>query len=130
MIQLNLLPDLKKDFIKSQKTKGLVISISIIITICSFGLSALLFVYVNFLQQVQINLVTDSIEEKETKLESITDIDKYLTIQAQLSALPELHNGKGSYDRLFDYLSVINPGSPNNVYLTTCNCQLKTKLLF
>ncbi len=125
MIQLNLLPELKKDFIRAQKTKSLVISASIIVTICSLGLSAILFVYVNFLQQVQINLATDSISDKESKLESISDINKYLTIQAQLAVLPELHNGKGSYDRLFDFLSVINPASPNNIYLT--NLQLLTE---
>lgn len=124
MIQLNLLPDLKKEFIKSQKTKGVVISASILVTIGAIGLSALLFVYVTFLQQLQINLATDDIKQKETQLSSVQDVSKYLTIQAQLAALPDLHNGKGSYSRLFDFLGVINPGPPNNVSLS--NLQLST----
>lgn len=122
MIQLNLLPDLKKDFIKAQKTKGLVITGAIFTTIGAVGLSALLFVYVTFLQQLQINLATDDIKRKETELKSITDVDKYLTVQGQLAALPDLHNGKGSYDRLFTFLNVINPSAPNNVNLS--NVQL------
>jgi hypothetical protein len=117
MIQLNLLPDLKKEYIKSQKTKGVVISVSILTTIGAIGLSALLFVYVTFLQQVQINLATDDIKTKENQLKGITDVDKYLTVQAQLSALPDLHANKGSYSRLFDFLAVINPSAPNNVNL-------------
>jgi Tfp pilus assembly protein PilN len=124
MIQLNLLPDLKKEFLKSQKTKGVVISGSILVTIGALGLSALLFVYVTFLQQIQIGLATDDIKAKESQLKAIPDVDKYLTIQAQLASLPDLHNNKGSYSRLFDYLGVINPSAPNNVNLS--NLQLST----
>jgi len=119
MIQLNLLPDLKKEYIKAQKTKSLVISISILTTIGSLGVSALLFVYVTFLQQLQINLATDDIKRKELQLRGIEDIDKYLTVQAQLAALPDLHNNKGSYDRLFSFLNVLNPSAPNNINLST-----------
>lgn len=123
MIQLNLLPDLKKEYIKSQKTKGVVIGVSIITTIGAVGLSVLLFIYVTFLQQVQINLATDDIKSKENQLKGITDVDKYLTVQAQLAALPDLHANKGSYSRLFDFLGVINPSAPNNVSLD--NLQLE-----
>jgi len=119
MIQLNLLPDLKKEYLKSQKTKSLVISVSILTTIGAVGLSALLFIYVTFLQQLQINLATDDISRKATELKGIQDVDKYLTVQAQLAALPELHNNKGSYDRLFSFLNVLNPGTPNNINLST-----------
>jgi hypothetical protein len=119
MIQLNLLPDLKKEYIKSQKTKGLVISVSILVTLAAVGLSVLLFIYVAFLQQVQINLATDDIKQKEGQLKAIPNVDKYLTIQAQLSALPNLHAQKGAYDRLFDFLNVLNPSAPNNITLNT-----------
>ena len=118
MIQLNLLPDLKKEFIKSQKTKSLVISTAILVTIGAVGLSALLFIYVTFLQQLQINLATDDIRQKESELKRVTDIDKYLTVQAQLAALPGLHNTKGSYDRLLTFLNVLNPSAPNNISLS------------
>lgn len=124
MIQLNLLPDLKKEYIKAQKTKSTVIGVSILVTIGALGLSALLFVYVTFLQQIQINMATDDIAKKESQLQSVNGIDKYLTIQAQLAALPDLHNNKGSYDRLFTYLGVINPSAPNNVAIN--NLQLIT----
>lgn len=124
MIELNLLPDLKKEYIKAQKTKGLVISTSILVTIGALGLSVLLFIYVTFLQQVQMNLATDDIKQKESQLKAISDIDKYLTVQAQLATLPELHNKKGQYSRLFEFLSVVSPSAPNNVSLS--NLQLVT----
>jgi hypothetical protein len=129
MIQLNLLPDLKKEFIKAQKTKSVVISTSILVTIGAVGLSVLLFIYVTFLQQLQINLATDDIKSKSSELTSIQDVDKYLTVQAQLAALPNLHNAKGSYDRLFNFLAVLNPSAPNNINLANLQLTADTKAL-
>jgi hypothetical protein len=129
MIQLNLLPDLKKEYIKAQKTKSFVISTSILVTIGAVGLSVLLFIYVTFVQQLQINLATDDIKRKETELKGIQDVDKYLTVQAQLAALPDLHNGKGSYDRLFSFLNVLNPSAPNNINLSNLQLESETRTM-
>lgn len=118
MIQLNLLPDLKKEFIKAQKVKALVITVAIFTTLGAIGLSALLFVYVTFIQQVQIKFATDDISRKIQQLKGINDIDKYLTVQSQLASLPTLHEGKGLESRLFDFLSSLNPSPPNNVKLS------------
>lgn len=124
MIQLNLLPDLKKEFLRAQKVKGLVISVSILVTLGAIGLSALLFVYVTFVQQLQVTLASDDITRKMQQLKDIPDVDKYLTIQNQLGSLPSLHSDKGNYSRLFDFLSVLNPGEPNAA--TLGNLQLVT----
>lgn len=118
MIQINLLPDLKKEFIKAQKTKSLVISTAVLVTIGSIGLSVLLFVYVNFGQQLQINVITGNIDKKSSELAAMNDIDEYLTIQNQLSALDPLHADKGVYSRFFSFLNVLNPSPPNNINLS------------
>lgn len=119
MIQLNLLPDLKKEFIKAQKSKSVIIGASIMVTLGAIGISALLFVYVTFVQQVQINWATDEINKKSNELKNIPDINKYLTIQNQLGKLPELHEGKGAYSRLFGFMNILNPAAPNNVSLAS-----------
>lgn len=124
MIQLNLLPDLKKEFLKAQKAKGVVISVSILVTLGAIGLSVLLFVYVTFVQQLQINLASGEIETQMKQLKDIPDVDKYLTIQNQLAALPALHSDKGNYSRMLDFLSTLNPGAPNSMELS--NLQLST----
>src|SRR5438552_6596147 len=107
VIQLNLLPDIKKEFVNAQKTRALVISSSIIVTLAAIGLSILLFVYVTFLQQFQITLATSDIKSKEQQLNGITDLGKYLTIQNQLASLPDLHANKGIYSRLLNFLPVL-----------------------
>ena len=118
MIQLNLLPDIKKEFINAQKTRAVVMSSSIMVTIVAVGLAVLMFVYVTFLQQLQITLATNDIKDKEKQLSSVQDLSKYLTVQNQLLALPELHASKGIYSRLLAFLPVLNPNAPNNVALT------------
>lgn len=118
MIQLNLLPDLKKEYIKAQKAKALVIAVSIFVTLGAFALSALLFVYVTFIQQFQVSLATGDINKKLQDLKNIPDVNKYLTVQNQLASLPALHDGEGMYSRLYDFLSVLNPSAPNNISLS------------
>lgn len=117
MIQLNLLPDLKKEFIKAQKNKSFVVSLSIVTTVVALGLSILMFLYVNVIQNVQINLATDEIKKKSQDLNNTPDLGKYLTIQNQLAALPKLHEEKGIQSRLLGFLNVLNPSPPNNINL-------------
>lgn len=129
MIQLNLLPDIKKEYLNAQKTRALVMSTSVIVTLVAVGLSVLLFVYVNFLQQLQITLATDDIKQKQQQLNGVQDLSKYLTIQNQLSALPELHDGKGTYSRLLSFLPVLNPNAPNNVLLSQLQVATTDKIV-
>lgn len=118
MIQLNLLPDIKKEYINAQKTRAVVMSTSILVTLGAVGLSVLFYVYVTFLQQLQITLASNDIKSKTSQLSGVQDLDKYLTIQNQLAALPGLHATKGIYSRLFSFMPVLNPNSPNNIVLS------------
>lgn len=129
MIQLNLLPDIKKEFINAQKTRALVMSSSIMVTLVAVGLSVLLFIYVTFLQQLQITLATNDIKSKQQELSGVSDLSKYLTIQNQLAALPELHAGKGIYSRLLNFLPVLNPNAPNNIQLSQLQLAGSDKLV-
>lgn len=129
MIQLNLLPDIKKEFINAQKTRALVMSSSILVTLVAVGLSVLLFVYVTFLQQLQITLATNDIKSKQQELSGIQDLSKYLTIQNQLAALPDLHANKGIYSRLLNFLPVLNPNAPNNIQLSQLQLTGSDKLV-
>lgn len=129
MIQLNLLPDIKKEFINAQKSRAMVISSSIVVTLVAVGLSIVLFVYVTFLQQLQITLATNDIKSKEQQLNNIPDLSKYLTIQNQMAALPELHAGKGLYSRILSFLPVLNPTAPSNVTLTQLQVGTTDKLV-
>ncbi len=119
MIGINLLPDVKKEFLKAQRTRNTVISISIITMFVAGGLTVFLALFVYVGQTTAINVVKGDIDTKQKTLEEKPEITKYLTIQNQLAALKILHGPdyKILYSRLFNYLLQLNPASPNNVQL-------------
>lgn len=121
MIGINLLPDVKKEFLKAQRTRNTVISLSILSMFIAGGLTVFLALFVYVGQGTAIKFVNDDIDKKQATLESKTEIAKYLTIQNQLAALRTLHGKdyKILYSRLFDYLPQLNPAAPNNIHLSS-----------
>ncbi len=119
MIGLNLLPDVKKEFLKAQRTRNMVISFSILAMLIAGGLSAFLAVYVYIGQGKAIDLVKQDIAKNQTTLQNKPEINKYLTIQSQLSALQSLHDKDHQviYSRIFDYLVKLSPAAPYGVAL-------------
>lgn len=118
MIQLNLLPDVKKEFLRAESARRKTIAISILVTIIAAGLTAVFALYVYAVQNVILYTQTQDIKNKSEKLSKVQDIDKYLTIQNQLKQLSTLHGDKNNFSRLLTFLPVLNPAPPQNVTLT------------
>lgn len=119
MIHFNLLPDVKRDFLKAKRDQAKVISISILSVLIVGGLTVLLAVWVYAVQAIHINLLTQNIKDHVTEIESIADVNKYVTLQNQLANLSKLHNDKNDFSRLLAMLPTLNPKSPNNVALSS-----------
>lgn len=115
MIQLNLLPDVKKEFLRAQSFRAKTISLSILATIVAVGATAVLASYVYGGQLFISDLQKKDIEAKTKELQGKKDIEKYLTIQNQLAAIDGLHENKVISSRLLDVLPRLNPLPPNNV---------------
>lgn len=115
MIQFNLLPDVKLEFIKTQRTKRQVIMIAGITSAVALAFIVLLYVVI-FTQSKHINDLTKDIKSKSDKIKETTDIEKILTVQNQLNKLPELHSSKPISSRLFDYIKKV---TPNNVSIAS-----------
>lgn len=129
MIQLNLLPDVKREYIRAQKTRNKVITGSILLSLLTLGLLAVLAVYVFIGQNVHQRLLDSQIDTKAEELSKDTDLGRYLTIQNQLASLPKLHSEKGSHARLFDYLVQVNPAPPDNVRISKLTLDTTSKTL-
>jgi len=110
MIHLNLLPDVKREFLRTERMRVKVIGAAFVFSLVAIGITVVVALWVYGAQALQQKLLTDSIKENDQKLRSIKDIDKYVTIQRQLSAITALHDGKNLYSRLFDYLPALNSG--------------------
>lgn len=119
MIELNLLPDVKKDFIKAQRTRNQVVAISTLAIIGSVGLIIAFALFVYGGQKLIISNLTNDINKKSEELKKVDDLGKYLTVQNQLAHLDPLHEDKQVYSRLMDYLVVLNPVAPNSIQLDT-----------
>jgi hypothetical protein len=109
MAQLNLLPDVKLQYIKSRRQKRLVIGLSAIISGTFLVIFIALLIYVRFSQKQYINALTNDINATTDQLKAKQDLDKILTIQNQLNSLPALHDQKVISSRLFDYLVQVTP---------------------
>lgn len=110
MVQFNLLPDVKLQYIKTQRTKHLVTFIATIVSVVSVGLLLFSMFVVYIVQGQLITNLDKNINKANSKLESVNDIDKILTVQNQLSTLTSLHESKPSVSRLFTYLQQTTPG--------------------
>lgn len=109
IIQFNLLPDVKIEYIKSQRTKRVVMFIAGIVTAASLFILILLLFFVTVVQGRHLSNLTTDIETDSAKLKEIEDLDKVLTIQNQLHSLPELHDSKPLASKLFSYLEKLTP---------------------
>lgn len=117
MIQINLLPDVKKEFIKAQRTRNNVITGAMFTMAGSVGLVIVLAIVTYGGQAFAISQITNSIKNKESELKSVKDINKYLTVQNQLAHLSPLHDDKLIYSRMMDFLPSLNPSAPNTIQL-------------
>lgn len=111
MIQFNLLPDVKLEYIKAQRLKRLTISAAVLFALSCMALAVLLFVTVNIVQKNHMKSLNGQINKIARVVKGTPDIDKILTLQNQLISLPTLHSTKPAATRLFGYLSQVTPSN-------------------
>ena len=117
MIELNLLPDVKLEFIKAQRSRRLVLIVSVMVSVLSIALLAGL-LSVDALQKKHLSDLSRNITSESSKLQNEPQINKILTVQNQLESLTALHAGKPAASRLFDYLNQVTPAA---VSITSLN---------
>lgn len=111
MIQFNLLPDVKMEFIKTRRRKRLVVLVSLCVAGASVGVLVMLVIVVMVWQKQSIKSLEKDITTNMSTLKSISEIDKVLTVQNQLNSLTSLHDDKPLASRMFAYISQITPAS-------------------
>jgi hypothetical protein len=109
MIQFNLLPDIKLEYIRARRTKHLIVLISGAAAALAVTVLIALILVVNVFQRNHFNDLNRDAESLTSKLKGTKDLSKVLTIQNQLKTLPSLHDSKPVVSRLFPYLVKITP---------------------
>ncbi|MEM6998003.1 MAG: hypothetical protein AAF413_03785 [Patescibacteria group bacterium] len=110
MIQLNLLPDVKIEFIKTRRLRRLITLVSILVT----GVALLVFVLLLLTTTVWKGRTIDGLEKDLNsgiaELQS-PDLNKIVTIQNQLGAINGLHESKSAPSRVYSFLNQLIPPS-------------------
>jgi hypothetical protein len=118
MIQFNLLPNVKVEYIKAQKTRRMVIAISVVVTVVAIAL-LLLSLAIDGLQKKHLSDLSADVQSRSSRLQAVPELDSILTVQNQLESLTPLHDGKIAAPRLFSYLNQITPSSVSISNFTT-----------
>ena len=126
MIQFNLLPDVKLEYIKARRTKQTVIMVSIIVASASLVIFVLLFSVVNFVQKTHLSNVQRDIDTSKKQLDKQPELAKILTIQNQLNSLPALHKSKPVASRVFSYVQQV---TPQNASVSSLTVNFKDKTI-
>jgi hypothetical protein len=109
VIQFNLLPDVKLEYIKAKRLKSLTVMIAILFAGSCLVIAVLLYLAVNVGQKKHMNDLNTDITTAAKKVQNTPDINKIITVQNQLTSLPALHDGKPAATRLFNYLAQVTP---------------------
>lgn len=117
-VQFNLLPDVKLEYIRTERTRNRVISLSIIVSAISFAIFLLLFLTVNVVQKAQLSSAKADVEKTSKRLQDNKELAPAVTVQSQLGSLVTLHQNKHVSSRIFTYLPEITPTNVNISSLT------------
>lgn len=112
MIQMNLLPDIKLEYIKAQRTRRLVLSLSVLVAVAALALLVLL-LGVSGLQKKHLADLSADIKSESRELQAKPQIDKMLTVQNQLGSLTPLFAQSPAAGRLFGFLNQVTPAKVN-----------------
>lgn len=111
MIEINLLPGVKKEFLKAQQMKHAVVVGSILISVLAVTVLVLLFAYVQIVQpQHQKNIQTD-IDSGIKDLKAKDNAVKIVTVQGALEQIPGLQDKKMITSNIFADITAFTPKS-------------------
>lgn len=118
MVQFNLLPDVKIQYLRARRQEHLVVLISTFAIIAGVAIVLILLSTVYVVQKKNLSDLDRDIKTDSQQLQSTPNLDKILTVQNQLKALPALHDQKPVVTRLAGFLSQLTPGAANISKLT------------
>ncbi len=113
-LQFNLLPDVKQQYLKSQRTQATVVTGAFVVAAIAAFILLFMLTTVYIVNRNQLNDANNKITNANRQLQGIPNLSKILTVQNQLATLPGLHQSKHITSRLYEYLPQL---TPTNVHM-------------
>lgn len=120
-MQFNLLPDIKLEYIKAERSRKVVASIGLLVSAIAVAILLIMLFTVEVVQKKQLSDAASAVTTANKDLSGITGLNKVLTVQNQLGTLATLHQSKHISSRIFTYLPEI---TPSNVKITQITMDL------
>ena len=128
MIEINLLPNVKRELLKTRAMRNRVISISFLVGGASIAAVVVLALILG--SQIAAEAVQSGvIKDRNDKLMAVEELNKVVTIQHQLTKINEQHSGKKINSRVFDVVTAVNPVAPNNVSFSDIKVNPESKTI-
>lgn len=121
--EINLVPDIKYEMIKTIKMRNYIFFGCLIIAAASIGLTVL-FGLIMGGQQIAVSGKNDNIEALSKKLNSYGDLNDFLTIKNQLDDVSTTTSNKKVLSRTFNILSALIPTGADTITISELNVNL------
>ena len=126
--EVNLLPEVKLEMIRTQKVRNLVLFGTIVVASVSVGIVAILGA-VKGGQDIALTSQDNQLKSLSAKITSDTQLRDILTIQKQLNKISEIEGNKKVLSRVFSLLSVLLPTGEDEIKISELNVDLDSTTL-
>ena len=126
MIQFNLLPDLKLQYVKTKRLKHTIIIVSLIASGISLASLTILFILVNVIQKNNIIKLNNQINSGISSIKGSSHLTDILTLQNQLTQVNTLHASQIDATRVINFVGSI---TPSNISLTNISVNFTPSLV-
>ncbi|MBQ9017691.1 hypothetical protein IJ118_01345 [Candidatus Saccharibacteria bacterium] len=124
-LEINLVPDIKNEMIKTLKLRNFIFFLCIVIGSASLGTVAV-FASIAGGQQAIVDAKKSTITNLSTKLGSYSDLGDFLTIKDQLGNISSISDRKKLLSRIFSTLSALLPTSGDSITISELSVNLAT----
>ena len=121
--EINLVPDIKGEMIKTLKLRNLIYFICIVVGAVSLGATAIVALIMGG-QQAALDGKKSTLDGLSQKLNSYSDLDEFLTIKDQVGNISTLTNNKKVLSRTFNILSALIPTGADTITVSELNVNL------
>ena len=125
MFEINLVPDVKAEMLRTQKKRNFVFVICGVVSAIAIGL-VLVLISVKAGFDLRINNQDRTLQLMSGKLEEFDSLDEILTIQKQLSDLEAIKNNKKNLSRVFTVLgTLLATNADDSITVSSLSVNLK-----
>lgn len=121
--EINLVPDIKDEMIKTLKLRNFIFFLCLVIALASIGVTTI-FGLIAGGQQLAIEGKKDAIDQLSAKLNSYSDLNDFLTVKDQLGNISTLTSNKQVFSRTFDFLLALKPTGADTITISELSVNL------